>query len=62
MLHKVECVFSAGRPFSLEGGIRESGELGMGGGRDDVGGKGGGVFKMGKSLCIFKRINSATGE
>lgn len=44
------------------GGIRESGELGMGGGRDDVGGKGGGVFKMGKSLCIFKRINSATGE
>lgn len=43
--------FSAGRAFSLEGGtekakncVREE----MGGGRDDKGGKGGGVFNMRK--------------
>lgn len=56
--------FSAGRSFS--GGGREARGLSvreeMGDGRDYEGGKGGWVFKLGRSLCIFKRINSATGE
>lgn len=56
--------FSARRAFSLgggegSGGLKREGEGGMG----DAGGWGGGwVFKLGRSLCIFKRINSATGE
>lgn len=58
--------FSAGQAFSLSRGgsgargLSVRGE--MGDGWDYEGGKGGWVFKLGRSLCIFKRINSATGE
>lgn len=62
MLHKVECVFQPDE-LSLWRGHSESRELRVRGKKWKEGGRGGGVFNMGeKNLCIFKRINSATGK
>lgn len=58
MLHKVECVFQPDELSLWSGGQRKrrikSGRNWVeGGGRDDEGGKGGGVFNMGiKSMYI----------